>query len=323
MNTRAPAATRTAPLGALSRFQAWRRHHAHSLVASLGRCVGKPIATLVTAGVMALAIALPLGLALALANVERLAGGWEPDSELAVFLRPGVDLAAAAAVAERVRARPDVAAVQLQTPEEGLAEFRQLSGTAEALAMLEENPLPSLLRVRPRLAEGDDGAALATALRALPEAEIVQHDAEWRRRLGAWLDLARRLAWVLAVLLGAGALGVVGNTIRLDIGARRDEIEVLQQLGASDAFVRRPFVYLGGWYGLAAGVLALAVLVAAGQALAGPLARLGDSYGAPLALGGLDAVRTLAVLACATGLGALGAWLATGHHLRQTRPTDL
>jgi cell division transport system permease protein len=307
----------------MARFHAWRRHHAHSLVASLGRCLRRPLASFVTAGVMALAIALPLGLGLALVNVERLAGGWQPEREIAVFLRPEVDLAGAAAVAERVRGRADVAFVQVQTPDEGLAEFRKLSGTAEALAMLDGNPLPSLLRVRPKLAEGDDGTGLANALRALPEAEIVQHDAEWRRRLGAWLDLARRLAWVLAVLLGAGALGVVGNTIRLDIGARRDEIEVLQQLGASDAFVRRPFVYLGGWYGLAAGALAIAVLAAAGRALAGPLARLGDSYGAPLALGGLDAPRTLAVLACATALGVLGAWLATGHHLRQTRPTDL
>ena len=323
MTARAPAATRTAPVGAMARFHAWRRHHAHSLVASLGRCVGRPIASLVTAGVMALAIALPLGLGLALVNVERLAGGWEPESDIAVFLHTEVDAAGAATVAERVRGRADVAAVQLQTPDEGLAEFRQLSGTAEALALLDGNPLPNVLRVRPRLAAGDDGTVLAAALKALPEAEIVQHDAEWRRRLAAWLDLARRLAWVLAALLGAGALGVVGNTIRLDIGARRDEIEVMQQLGASDAFVRRPFVYLGGWYGLAAGLLALAVLAAAGQALAGPLARLGESYAMPLALGGLDAVRTLAVLAAATGLGVLGAWLATGHHLRQTRPTDL
>jgi cell division transport system permease protein len=127
----------------------------------------------------------------------------------------------------------------------------------------------------------------------------------------------------LIALLAAGALGVVGNTIRLDVGARREEIAVLQQLGATDAFVRRPFVYLGAWYGAASGALALAVLLAARLALAPPLARLGETYGMPLALEGLGAGPMAAVLAAATALGALGAWLASGHHLRQTRPTDL
>jgi cell division transport system permease protein len=324
VNARAvPAATRTAAPGLGQRLAAWRRHHLQSLVSSLGRFAHRPFASLLTCGVMALALALPLGLALALANLERLAGGWQPDPELAVFLTMDTDAAAAAQLADTVRARADVAAVRVQTPDEGLAEFRRLSGTAEALALLDTNPLPSVLRVRPRLSAGDDGAALAAALRALPGVELVQHDAEWRRRLAAWLDFARRVAWVLAALLGAGALGVVGNTIRLDVGARREEIAVLQQLGATDAFVRRPFVYLGAWYGAAAGALALAVLAAARLALAPTLERLGASYGMPLALEGLGAGPTAAVLVAATALGALGAWLASGHHLRQTRPTDL
>jgi cell division transport system permease protein len=323
MNVRAPAATRTAPPGLGQRLAGWRRHHAQSLVSSLGRFARRPFASLLTCGVMALALALPLGLALALANLERLAGTWQPDPELAVFLAMDVDAAAAARLADTVRARGDVAAVRVQTPDEGLAEFRHLSGTAEALALLDGNPLPSVLRVRPRLAAGDDGAALAAALRALPGVEQVQHDAEWRRRLAAWIDFVRRIAWVLAALLAAGALGVVGNTIRLDVGARREEIAVLQQLGATDAFVRRPFVYLGAWYGAASGALALAVLLAARLALAPPLARLGETYGMPLALEGLGAGPMAAVLAAATALGALGAWLASGHHLRQTRPTDL
>jgi cell division transport system permease protein len=319
---RPASATRTAPAGAGTRLAAWRRHHAHSLVASLGRFLHRPLATLLTVGVMALALALPLGLALGVANLERLAGQWAPTQAIAVFLRPDIDAAGAARLAETVRARSDVAGVQVQTPEEGLAEFRRLTDTAEALALLDANPLPSVLQVQPR-PEAGDATALATALRALPEAEVVQHDAAWRRRLEAWLDFARRFAAVLAALLAAGALGVVFNTVRLEIGARRDEIEVLQQLGATDAFVRRPFVYLGAWYGSVAGAAALALLVLAGLALRAPLARLADSYGSGFALAGPNGVQTVAVLLGATVLGALGAWLATGHHLRQTRPTDL
>jgi cell division transport system permease protein len=319
----ARAAQRSAPPGTLGRFRAWRRQHGHALVSSLGRFLHRPLASGLTVAVMALAIALPLGLGLALANVERLAGGWDAPQAIVLFLRTDVDADAAAQVAAAVRGREGIAEVRVQSPEEGLADFRRLSDTAEALALLDANPLPFVLHVTPSLAEGDDGAALADALRAIPEVEQVQHDAAWRQRLAAWLAFARRLAWVLAALLGAGTLAVVFNTVRLEIGGRREEIAVLQQLGATDGFVRRPFVYLGAWYGAAAGAGALVLLAAAGLALQSPLARLAASYGSGFTLAGPDAAQTGAVLLLATALGWLGAWLATGHHLRQTRPTDL
>jgi cell division transport system permease protein len=178
--------------------------------------------------------------------------------------------------------------------------------------------LPSVLRVSPR---GDE-RLLADALRSLPQAERVQHDAVWRERLDAWLRFGGRVVLVLAGLLGLGALLVVGNTVRLDIQARREEIAVLQLLGASDGFVRRPFLYLGAWYGLAAGALALGVLTLAWLGLRQPLADLAGRYGSGFALQGLDPLPALAVLAGAGLLGWLGAGLVTGHTLRLTRPTD-
>jgi len=115
---------------------------------------------------------------------------------------------------------------------------------------------------------------------------------------------------------------VVGNTVRLDIQARREEIGVLQLLGASDGFIRRPFLYLGAWYGLGAGVVALGLVAGAGAALAGPLAELSRSYGSPFALKGLDLLHSSIVLLAIVVVGWLGAWLVTGHFLRQTRPTE-
>jgi cell division transport system permease protein len=135
------------------------------------------------------------------------------------------------------------------------------------------------------------------------------------------MGFGQRLVWVLAALFGLGALLVVGNTVRLDIQSRREEIGVLQLLGASDGFIRRPFVYLGAWYGLAAGALALGLLTLAALALRAPLASLARSYGSPFALVGLDPVGATAVVVAATAIGWLGAWLVTGHFLRQTRPT--
>ncbi len=179
--------------------------------------------------------------------------------------------------------------------------------------------MPSVLRVTPL----DDGARLATLMQARPEVEFVQHDAAWRQRLSAWLDFGATLTAVLAGLLGLGVLLVVGNTVRLDIGNRREEIAVLQQLGATDGFIRRPFIYLGAWYGLAGGVLALALLAAATALLQPSLAALAGSYGTRFALRGPEPLLVGLLLLATTAVGWLGAWLASGHHLRQTRPTDL
>ena len=166
-----------------------------------------------------------------------------------------------------------------------MAELRQRSGLGEAIAAVgETNPLPSVLIVSPK---GDE-ALLAGSLANLPEVDVVQHDAAWRQRLDSWLRFGVRLVWVLAALLGLGALLVVGNTVRLDIQSRREEIAVLQQLGATDGFVRRPFLYLGLSYGLVAGALALALLTAADQALRAPLSDLARSYGSSFALQGFD-----------------------------------
>lgn len=314
----APAAERVKPGGALSRLRAWREHHLYSLLSALQRFRQRPVATVLTVGVMAVAIALPLGLALALANIDRFAGNIAASRDIGVFLKPEVDAGRAELLAAELRQRSDVEAVELRTPEEGLAEFRAMSDLAGALEVLEENPLPVVLILRP----AGDGAALAQALKQLPEAEIVQHDALWRQRLQAWIGFGQRLSEVIAVLLGLGVLLVVGNTVRLDIGARSEEIAVLQHLGATDGFVRRPFLYLGASYGLAAGLLALALLAAAAQALQPALAALIASYGADFSLQGPGWRGAGAVLLGAAGLGWLGAWLATGHHLRQTRPTE-
>lgn len=296
----------------------WFDHHLYSLMASLGRMARKPWSTALTIGVMALALALPLGLWSALSNVERFAGDVQEARQISVFLKPGIEQADAGKLAEELRGRVDVAAVEWRSPDQGLAELRGVPGLGETIAALDSNPLPHLLVVTPT----SDEAALAAVLTALPQADLVQHDAAWRQRLDGWLRFGGRLAWVLAAMLGLGALLVVGNTVRLDIQQRTDEIGVLQLLGATDGFIRRPFLYLGLGYGLLAGALALALLTGADAALRPSLAELARSYGSDFALRGFSALEAAAVLACAGVLGWLGAWLVTGHYLRQTRPTD-
>lgn len=297
----------------------WINHHLQSMVFSLGRALRKPWTTLLTVMVMALALALPLGLSIALDNLKYFSGSVQQSRDISLFLIPEVAGAEVEALASSLRARTDVAAITVKTPEQGLAELRQSAGLGEAIDALGSNPLPSLLVITPAL---EDDAALISDLEALPQADQVQHDAVWRKRLDGWLGFGARLVQVLSLLLGVGAALVVGNTVRLDIQARREEIGVLQLLGASDGFIRRPFVYLGAWYGLGAGAVALALIGLCGVALRAPLTELSLSYGSVFVLHGLGMFHSVMLLIGTTILGWLGAWLVAGYFLRQTRPTE-
>ncbi|GAB3338019.1 permease-like cell division protein FtsX [Marilutibacter aestuarii] len=318
MNARKQVPANTPVTRRPSRLAAWLDHHVFSLVASLGRLAAKPWAALLTIGVMAVALALPLGLWVMLGNAERFVGDVQEARRIDLFLKPGIDVDRARALAGELQARADVASVDVRTPEQGLASLRGASGLDEALQVIGENPLPSLLVVSP----AGDELALADTLRGLPEADVVQHDAAWRERLDGWLRFGTRFAWALAVLLGVGALLVVGNTVRLDIQQRREEISVLQQLGATDGFIRRPFLYLGACYGVLAGAVALAVLTAVDWSLRPPLLALAQSYGSDFTLQGFSLSHAALVVVGAGALGWLGAGLVTGQTLRQTRATD-
>lgn len=313
---KATAAAKRRQRGMLHAIGHWLGLHAHGLLSSLGRMLQRPLAASMTIGVMAIAIVLPVALWLVLANVQRLSGNVQAARQVTVFLHQDVGMPRADAIAAQLRARHDVATVTVRSPAQGLAELRKTSDLAPAVDALEGNPLPVVLLIDPN----DDGAGVAASLKAMPEVDVVQQDAVWRERLSAWLGFGQRIVWVLAIGLGVGALLVVGNTVRLDIANRAEEIGVLQLLGATDGFVRRPFLYLGALYGLAAGALALGLLAVAGLALQPALARLVASYGGDFHLHGPGAFGGTCLLIGPLLLGWLGAWLATGHHLRGNRP---
>lgn len=316
---KAAPAERAAPRPRLS-FASWRGQHLYSLFSSLGRLAVRPWATTLTVLVMGLALALPLLFLVLLDNARSLAGSWEDAREITVFLKPAVDDARTEALAATLRARTDVAAVARRTPAQGLEEFRRMSGFAQALDVLDANPLPQVLIVTPRDGSGAAEPAVLAALSSNADIDLVQYDATWRRRLGAILALGTRAVQVLAALLALGALLVVGNTVRLDIAGRREEIAVLQLVGASDGFVRRPFLYTGVWYGLLAGLVTLGVLLAVQLALAAPVVQLLQSYEQRFTLRGLAPALIALVPLGSAVLGWTGAMLATARHLAEGRP---
>ncbi len=313
-----PAGPRTLA-GAAS---AWFERHAQTLVGSLGRLARQPLATFLTMLVIGISLALPAALNLVVANARTVSAGLGETVQLSLYLREATTQEQARKVQLAVAARSEVAEAVLVSPDEGLREFAALSGIGEALHMLTANPLPWLVKVRPAPPHDsvDGVTALATSLRELPEAELVEADTTWVRRLHAILDTLRRIAMLVAVLLALGVVAIVGNTVRLEIDGRRAEIEVTRLVGGSDAFVRRPFLYSGFWHGLGGGLIALALIGGGLLALEAPVARLAAAYGSHYSLIGLAPHEILALIAASAAFGWLGAWLAAGYHLRRIEP---
>jgi cell division transport system permease protein len=316
----APAEPRRPRLSLRVRLGAWRDHHLYGFFSSLGRLAARPWTTALIVLMLGFALALPLLFYIAFDNARALSGGLREAREVTVFLKPAIATPAAGEFAAEVRRRDDVAAVSLKTPEQGLAEFRQLSGFGEALNVLDENPLPNVLVVTPRAASGDTDPPLVAELRNDARVDLVQYDATWRRRLSDLLGFGERAVVVTAALLALATLLVIGNTVRADVQARAEEIAVMQLIGAGGGFVRRPFLYTGLWYGLLGGVLAVLVAIGAEWAIAGPLDRLLASYDHALALRGLGVVSALTVIGASSLLGWAGAFVATARHMAAGHP---
>ena len=274
-----------------------------------------------TAAVIGIALALPAGFMLLLDNVARLSGGWQGQTRVSVFLEQDAGAERLEQVARDLLARPDVQRVETLTPEQALAEFRDLSGLDDVLDLLEQNPLPPVVVAEPPASlAGAQLDALVAAVEARPYVARVRLDREWVRRLQAFMALLERAAWVVTGLLAMAVVLVVGNTIRLDIENRRDEIVITKLIGATDAFVRRPFLYSGLLYGLGGGVLAWLLVESGRWLLSTPARDLSALYGGGFRIEGLGLEGGLLLAGSGAGLGLLGSWVAVARHLAAIEP---
>ena len=296
--------------------------HAQALLGALGRLARSPLATALTLLVIGLALTLPAALSLLVTNAEGATGGFTQAVDMSVYLKSGVSLKRARHLAEQARTIPGVKSVAVISAAQGLREFRKYSGFGAALDALHRNPLPNVLHIvpRPETSSAADLERLRRDLASWPAVDMVQLDAQWALRFNAILGVLRRLVSTAALLLGAGVLAVIGNTIRLEIQGRHAEIEVTKLVGGSDAFVRRPFLYTGMLYGLGGALLAWLILEVALIGLAGPVARLAQLYGSAFALTGLTGRQCGELFGGGLVLGWLGAWLSAHRHLRSIEP---
>jgi cell division transport system permease protein len=299
----------------------WLIAHAQNCLAALGKLSRSPIGSVLTIAVIGIALALPAGLHLLVRNGEAVAGGWDSVRDFSVYMKPATSLQAAQALRADLAARADIARVELVSADSALAEFSNSPDFADLIGSLDENPLPHTLVLRPDSdASANSLAELKRELAARNDVDLVRLDTDWIERLNALLDFVRRGIWLAAVLLLSAVVVIIGNTIRLDIQNQRAEIEVAKLLGATDAFVRRPFLYLGFWYGLGGSLLALLILTLTVLTLGGPAQRLSELYGGAFEPLGTDINTALAVLGGGLLAGLGGAWTAVARHIAAIQP---
>lgn len=297
------------------------QRHAQNCIGALGKLSRQPLASMLTIGVIGIALALPSALNVLVRNGQVVAGGLENVRDFSIYLKPGEEVEAATTLAAELESLALVEDVRVVPADQAMEEFSGAVGFADVIETLERNPLPHALVVRP-VAEAPvhDLQELAGELSARTTVDLVKVDLEWLARLNALLDLVRRAIWLAAAMLVAAVIIIIGNTIRLDIQNRREEIEVSKLLGASNSFVRRPFLYTGLWYGLLGGCFALALLGFGLWLLSGPVERLVALYGGSFRPLGLDGATALAVVSGGLLGGLGGAWTAVARHLAAIQP---
>ncbi|MFZ1344887.1 permease-like cell division protein FtsX [Thiothrix eikelboomii] len=303
-------------------YSIWWRQQKQAIDFSLKRLWFNPISAWITLIAIALALSLPTSMHVLVKNLQSLTHNNQSVPTISLFLKPKVTEQQANDLAELVKTQPEVFSTTVVTRDQALQDFKKISGLADTLKTLGENPLPNIVIITPKLNElGETDADLddfTKRIKTYKEVEDVQIDVEWIQRLRAILQIAERIVAVVAALLAFTVLLVVGNTIRLDIENRKDEILVTRLIGATNRYIRRPFLYGGLWLGLFGGVLSLLVVNIALLFLVGPVNKLSTLYGNSFSIGGIDLTTTLEVLVISSILGLVGAWLAVNRYLWET-----
>lgn len=302
-------------------LQRLMQEHARVLFFSLGKLWANSTGTLLTALVIGVTLALPAGLHVVIKNVTAVSQSWESTLRVSLFLKDSITADRALKLRDELKAQPGVGQVDYISREQALAEFREISGFGEALDLLAENPLPAVIVLTPRSELNQQQVNdLVRGLELRPEVDQAKIDQKWLERLYALLEIAKRAVWLLAGMLALAVIVVVGNTIRLDIENRREEIVVMKLIGAPDGFIRRPFLYTGFWYGMLGGVIAMLLVLVALLAVRGPANLLSSLYGSSYTLAGLSPSAVLLLFVSGIALGWLGAFWTVSRHLSQIEP---
>jgi cell division transport system permease protein len=298
----------------------WIYQHWRNLGATLGRLARTPLASLLNIGVIGISLALPLGLYVLLVNLQTFAHDRAPTPQLSIFLATEAKPADAQAITARLKSHTGVKSLRFVPRDAALAELKARSGLTDVIDSLNQNPLPDGFIVEAR--EGSAAAleSLREEMKRWPKVAHVQLDSAWARRLDAVLRLGQLALLLLAGVLAFALAAITFNTIRLQVLTQREEIEVTKLIGATDAFIQRPFLYYGALLGLAGGLAAWVIVWGGLVLLNNGLAELAQLYGTSFRLRHLSLQDSVAVCLAAGALGWLGAALSLRRHLAAFDP---
>jgi cell division transport system permease protein len=306
----------------MRKLRQWFTQHGQASISSLGQITRAPFANILTVLVIGIALALPLSLLVLVKNLQQVSSHWDHGTGVSVFLAQDLSSSQIDQVLSQLRVMPGVADLHYISPNEGWQTFREQTGMQDVLSELPNNPLPAVVEIQPAIALQSPAAInqLLNELRVIPGVEVAQMDVAWVKRLYALLDLGTRIIYALGLLLAAAVALVVGNTIRLIIQNHSQEIKVIKLVGGTNRFIRRPFLYMGIFYGLFGAVMALILVNVFIALLQSPVDHLVRLYNSFFQLQGLQFAEVESVLLIGTMLGLLGAWLAVGRQLSKIEP---
>ncbi|AZQ12467.1 permease-like cell division protein FtsX [Shewanella khirikhana] len=297
--------------------------HIQQGMASIGELWRNPVSSLMTMAVLGVSLSLPAALQVLVKNADTITQSWNSAAEISLFIDEGRNEQAIQSLISRIKVYPEIAEVQYINRDQALAEFQQLSGFGEALSYLDANPLPAVVTVTPTAKYSTPVGAreLLGKLEREQEVSFGRLDIEWLERLQAVIRLLERTVMAIAALLVLAVVLVIGNTIRLAIMNRRNEIEVMKLVGATEAFIQRPFLYTGIWYGVIGGILAWIIINLLVWYLDGAIAELLGLYGSDIEMASLSFTELIQLVFLASFLGWLGSYLSVRQHLRAIEPS--
>jgi len=290
---RVVAGAQVLELGLQNQLTAWARHHRDTARKTLRELYSNWITTLMTTLVIGIALSLPGIMYLIVSNLMSVSAEWQGRPSLSIYYDEATSLNEQAQI---LRQWPEINSVEIISPAAALAEFEAISGFKDVLSSLDSNPLPGVLVIVPDASDPVEIRLLTTRLGKMPAVSSVTSDIAWIERLHAMLTIGQRLVLAMSIVLALGVCLIVGNTIRLAIESRRSEIEVVKLVGGTNAFVRRPFLYQGCWFGLVGGILAWLLIQFSLGYLSGPVAQLASSYNSEFAMTGLGLTGSLLLM---------------------------
>lgn len=317
-----PKQTRVSGGSYADKLNAYAHIHAHALFFSLGRLLRSPFSAVMTLSVLSIAVSLAGGFYLFVANVQQFTGNLESSNQISLFLKLEIADKKGNELALRIRDNPKIQGVNVITKQQALKEFQAYSGFGDALKALNKNPLPTVIQIIPKntLEHQNDVETLLNELNRLPEVDFAQLDMQWVKRLQSIMELARRGTGLLSFLLAIAVLFITGNTIRLELQNRKDEVLIAKLVGATHSFIQRPFLYTGFWYGFLAGIVAWILIAAMVLILRNPMERLSGLYNSDFSVLFLNFTESLVLVSISSFLGIAGALIVLVYQLHQLKP---